>query len=48
MTDKISPIIQATELLKIYLSESLVLVDVSNGKNARVNYEEKHLDPRWA
>jgi thiosulfate/3-mercaptopyruvate sulfurtransferase len=44
MTDNISPIIQAIELLKIYQSESLVLVDVSNGKNSRVNYEDKHLD----
>ncbi len=43
MSNKISPIIQAAELLKIYQAENLVLVDASNGKNARSNYEEKHL-----
>jgi thiosulfate/3-mercaptopyruvate sulfurtransferase len=44
MNKKISPIIQATELLKLYQTENLVLVDTSNGKDAKNNYEEKHLD----
>jgi thiosulfate/3-mercaptopyruvate sulfurtransferase len=40
----ISPIIQATELLKLYKSEHLVIVNVSSGKNAKSNYEAKHLE----
>jgi thiosulfate/3-mercaptopyruvate sulfurtransferase len=44
MKVNISPIIQATELLKLYKSENLVIVDVSNGKNAKSNYETKHLE----
>jgi thiosulfate/3-mercaptopyruvate sulfurtransferase len=39
-----SPIIQATALLKLYKTENLVLIDARSGKNARANYEEKHLD----
>ena len=44
MKATISPIIQASELLKIYKSEKLVIVDASNGKNAKSNYEAKHLE----
>jgi len=40
----ISPIIQATTLLKLHKSENLVLIDARSGKNAKANYEEKHLD----
>jgi len=43
MNVNISPIIQASELLKLYKSENLIIVDVSNGKNAKSNYETKHL-----
>ncbi|MGE5107840.1 MAG: sulfurtransferase [Sphingobacteriales bacterium] len=41
---KIPDIIQASELLKLYKSENLIIADVSNHKTARNNYEEKHLD----
>jgi len=41
---KIPPIIQALELLKIYQAENVVLVDASNSKNAKENFNEKHLD----
>jgi thiosulfate/3-mercaptopyruvate sulfurtransferase len=44
MNKNISPIIQATELLKLYKSENLIIVDVSSGKNAKSNYEAKHLE----
>ena len=40
----ISPIIQATELMALYKSENCVIIDVSTGKNAKSNYEEKHLE----
>ena len=43
-TKNISPIIQASELLELYKSKNLVIVDTSNGKNAKENYEQKHLD----
>lgn len=43
MTEDISPIIQADELLAIYQTENLVLVDVSNGNNARQSYQQNHL-----
>ena len=43
-TKNISPIIQASELLELYKSKNLVLIDTSNGKNAKENYEEKHLE----
>ncbi len=39
-----NPIIQAEELLQLANNKNLVLVDVSTGKNARSNYEAKHLD----
>lgn len=44
MTQKISPVIQANELLELYKTEDIVLIDVSNGVNAKKNYIEKHLD----
>jgi thiosulfate/3-mercaptopyruvate sulfurtransferase len=44
MQPNISPIIQVSELLKIYTSEKLILIDVSNGKNAKSNYDSKHLE----
>lgn len=44
MNLNISPIIEASELLKSYKSENLIIVDVSNGKNAKSNYEAKHLE----
>ncbi|AEA45233.1 sulfurtransferase [Fluviicola taffensis] len=40
----ISPIIQAAELLRLHQSGNLILVDVSNGKDAKANYEKRHLD----
>lgn len=44
MKAKISPIIQVSELLKIYKTENVIITDVSNGKNAKINYESKHLE----
>jgi thiosulfate/3-mercaptopyruvate sulfurtransferase len=43
-TKNFSPIIQASELLELYKSENLVLIDANTGVNAKANYEEKHLD----
>lgn len=39
----ISPIIQASELLGLYPTESIILIDATNGKNAKENYQRKHL-----
>lgn len=39
-----SPIIQASELLELYKSKTLVLIDANTGINAKANYEEKHLE----
>lgn len=44
MNKNISPIIQASELIQLYKSENLVIVDASNGKNAKSNYDTKHLE----
>jgi len=38
------PIIEVVELQKIHKAENLIIVDASNGKNARENYNENHLD----
>ena len=38
------PIIKVSELLKIYTSEKIIIADVSNGKDAKSNYESKHLE----
>jgi thiosulfate/3-mercaptopyruvate sulfurtransferase len=39
-----SPIIQASELIELLKSQDLVLIDVSTGKNAKSNYDQKHLE----
>lgn len=44
MKQKLSPIIEVNELLKIYRNDDVIIVDVSNAKNAKTNFEEKHLD----
>lgn len=44
MNQNIPPIIESAELLKLYKSDNLVLIDARSGKNAKANYEEKHLD----
>lgn len=44
MNLKIHPIIHVSELLKLYKTENIIIVDVSNGKNAKSNYEKKHLE----
>lgn len=43
-TKNISPIIQASELLDLYKSKNLVLIDANTVINAKANYEEKHLE----
>ena len=43
MTESITPIIQAEDLLKLYKLDDLVLIDASNGPEARADYAEKHL-----
>lgn len=44
MTQPTFPLIQAKELLELYNSKNLLLVDASNGKNAYENYQHQHLD----
>lgn len=44
MKETISSIIQVTELLDLYKSDDLIIVDASNGKNSKSNYEYRHLD----
>ena len=39
-----TPIINAGELLKLYKSENIQIFDVTNGKEAKSNYDAKHLD----
>lgn len=41
---KISPIIEVDELLEIYKNFDVMIFDVSNGKNAKANYETEHLE----
>lgn len=43
MHPKQAPLIQATELLQLANSPDLVLIDATNGKNARENYAQKYL-----
>ena len=43
-TKRLSPLIEAAELLELYKNDSVLLVDASNGKDARVMYKAKHLD----
>ena len=35
------PIIQASELLKLYHAKDVIIIDVSNGKDAKLNYAAK-------
>lgn len=39
-----SPIISTDELLEIRANENLIIVNASNGKNAKENHNEKHLE----
>lgn len=41
---KISPIIETSELLKIYKNPDVIIFDVSNHKDAKSNYEKEHLE----
>ncbi len=41
---KISPIIDAEELLKIFKNPDVMIFDASNNKNAESNYEAEHLE----
>lgn len=41
---RISPIIEAKELLAMYKDPEVLLFDVSNGQNARASYETEHLE----
>lgn len=41
---RISPIIEVDELLKIYKNSDVIIFNVSNGKNAKANYETEHLE----
>jgi hypothetical protein len=40
MNNKLLSLIQPTELLEIYQNDEVVIVDASNGKNAKLNYVE--------
>lgn len=40
---RISPIIEANELLKVYKNADLMIFDASNSKNAKANYETEHI-----
>ncbi len=44
MNNKLLSLIQPTELLEIYQNDEVVIVDASNGENAKLNYVEKHID----
>ncbi len=44
MPDYISPIIEASELLAIYQTNNLILLNVSNGENALINHHLNHLE----
>ena len=39
-----SPIIEVEELLNIYNNSDVLIFDVSNGPNAKANYEKEHLE----
>ncbi len=43
MKQQLSPLITATELIKLHQTSSIILIDTSNGKNAYDNYLESHL-----
>lgn len=40
----LSPIIEVTDLFKIYKEQKVMIFDVSNSKNARSNFETEHLE----
>lgn len=44
MNNDSNPIITVSELKELYEKVDLVILDVSNGKNAKSNYNQKHLD----
>lgn len=44
MSEKISPIIKAEELLKLRGAENLLIFDVSNNPKARENFDKQHLE----
>lgn len=44
MNNDINPIISVSELQALYKADDLLIFDVSNGKNAQSNYNQKHLD----
>lgn len=44
MKSKLSPIIQVSELKELHKKNDLIILDVSNGKEAQSNYKQKHLD----
>lgn len=44
MSVNIPPIIQASELMKLYKAENLVIADASSGPNAKSNYDSEHLE----
>ncbi|GAB4093754.1 sulfurtransferase [Flaviaesturariibacter terrae] len=43
MRQEISPLIQAKELLELYGKEHIILVDATNGPNAKAAYQQRHL-----
>ena len=43
MSKKRLPIIQASELFELLNQEDLIIVDVSYGTDARLNYNNKHI-----
>ena len=44
MNTNLSPIIKPAALLSLYQNEDLILIDASNGKDAKENYVHQHLD----
>ncbi|MBP9601655.1 MAG: sulfurtransferase, partial [Lutibacter sp.] len=40
----ISPIINASELLKIYQNNNFLIIDARSGTNAKSTYETEHLE----
>ena len=44
MKSKLFPIIQVSDLNELFKRNELIILDVSNGKDAQSNYKQKHLD----
>jgi thiosulfate/3-mercaptopyruvate sulfurtransferase len=44
MKSKLSPIIQVSDLNELFKRNELIILDVSNGKEAQSKYKQKHLD----